>query len=227
MSVVVYLLCMVIHLTVYSTAYDVECGVCQCYSGDDINIAVCEAIGLTQLPVLPPDFAIMVDAVHLRGNAITQLDITTLKSWRSLLYLDLRSNLLNCRAFSGIDFKEVVVKSDCIKQATQYPETSPGMTTLQSVITDLAVDTTLGVISDTTVGMDSGSTHTVSHTLKTDMVTPDTNTVYTPGVNTTYGNADTTVADGFGPKQTSHPTVILEGNEFFCVFFAVCMYTGE
>jgi hypothetical protein len=224
MPVVVYLLCVVIHLAVYSTAYDVECGVCQCYSGDDINIAVCEGAGLTQLPVLPADFAIMVDTVHLTRNSITHLNITTLGSWRSLAYLDLRSNPLECDVFSGIDFKEAVVKSDCIKHTTQYPEASTSMTTLQSVITDLPVDTTLSAITDTTFGMDSASTHTLSHTLKTDMVTPDTNTVYTPGVNTVYGNADTSVAGGFDPKQTSHVTVDLEGNEFFLFVFCFCLY---
>ena len=219
-------MCVVIHVRMYTMAYDVECGVCQCYSGDDINIAVCEGNGLTQLPVLPEDFAILVDTVHLRDNDISELDVTILKSWRSLTYLDLRSNPLWCSGFSEIDFKEIFVRAECIEKTTQYVEMSTDMTTLQSTITDLPADTTTSRITDVSVGMISGSTYTLSPTLKTDMVTPDRNTVYTTDANTMYASTDTTQRGDFVENQTSHTTSILEGklNIYMCVYIYIYIY---
>ena len=209
-------------------AYDVECGICQCYTGDDINIAVCEDLGLTKLPVLPVDFAMLVDSIHLRNNRISVLDGDILASWRSLMNLDLRSNPLDCIKFGRIDFGFTNVITDCVIQTT------PDMVRVSTAGIPTVLMTTGGMMK---TKMDSVSQHTdvttedyryetsqmrsATYGVYTKSLTPDTEIPLSTGGANTRSNTNTTPYERSNVTQviTRRPTTPQGNNTTFIFAF--------
>jgi hypothetical protein len=147
--------------------YEFDCGSCTCYVGEDIHIAVCEYAGLSSLPVLPPDFAILLDSIHLRHNQISELDPTILHSWLSLDYFDLRNNPLDCVKLRNIDFGSMIVHTDCVDTTSDDVPVMPTNTTITEIPEDSISHTMAGVSADGTY-LTTHFTPTYSHIIRGD-----------------------------------------------------------
>jgi hypothetical protein len=169
-------------------ANEVPCAQCTCYIGEDIQIADCESTELTTLPVFTQYMALGLQAIHLKNNAISHLDVKIIESWISLYYLDLRGNPLECFEFSLIDFGTVTVHTDCIPQTTSV---TPLMT-VSTERTESELQTTQHEISDSSVAMSTKIHKPTTYTTTANVISADTTTTE-PIVISTNANIESTL----------------------------------
>ena len=114
MLLIILLLGIVSHISCSIT----PCGVgCTCYDVEDFVIVTCEKADLTSLPILQQSFAVRMTMAHLQYNNIILLNPSVLATWRSLTFLDLRDNPIDCGQL-GVIPTHITYYTDCIISTT-------------------------------------------------------------------------------------------------------------